>query len=135
MLILNLIHLFFTNIKYVIPIKNFLFFSSQINVIPLAASTKEWLLKMEDHEEVVLVVASENLVCFAMANYIVRICSVFGTQRAVIAIPGPLVTMAAFKNILMVAYHSAGVRKGDQCINIMLIKFEGKIFFEVIYIF
>lgn len=98
-------------------------------MIPLTASSKEWLLKMEEHEEILLISASENLVCFAMANYLVRICSVFGTQRAVIVIPGPLVTMAAFKNILMVAYHSAGVRKGDQCINVRLIKFEGKYIF------
>ncbi|XP_018571784.1 WD repeat and HMG-box DNA-binding protein 1 [Anoplophora glabripennis] len=99
--------------------------SSQVNVIPLAASSKEWLLKVEEHEEIVVIAVSENLVCFAMANYIVRICSVFGTQRAVVALPGSIVTMVAFKNVLMVAYHSGSVRKGDQCINIRLIKFEG----------
>ncbi|CAG9836570.1 unnamed protein product [Diabrotica balteata] len=99
--------------------------SSQIHVVPLNASSKEWMLKMEDDEEIVLVAASENLVCFAMANYIVRIASAFGTQRGVVSIPGPVVCMTAFKDLLMIAFHTSSVRKGDQCINIRLIKFEG----------
>ncbi|CAH1099771.1 unnamed protein product [Psylliodes chrysocephalus] len=99
--------------------------SSQIHVVPLVASSKEWMLKMEDMEEIVLVTASENLVCFAMSNYIIRVASVYGTQRAVISIPGPVVSMSAFKNLLMVAFHTSSVRKGDQCVNIRLIKFEG----------
>lgn len=103
-----------------------MFHFSQIHVVPLVASSKEWMLKMEDMEEIVLVTASENLVCFAMSNYIIRVASVYGTQRAVISIPGPVVSMSAFKNLLMVAFHTSSVRKGDQCVNIRLIKFEGK---------
>lgn len=95
-------------------------------VIPLAVSNKEWTLKVEEYEEIVLVAASENLVCFATANYFIRICSIFGTQRGIVSVPGPLVSMAAFKNVLLVAYHAGGVRNTDQCINIKLFKFEGK---------
>lgn len=80
---------------------------------------------MEDNEDIVLIATSENLVCFGMANYLIRACSIYGTQRGVISIPGPLVSMAGFKNLLLVAYHCGGVRKDDQCINIKIIKFEG----------
>ncbi|CAG9822132.1 unnamed protein product [Phaedon cochleariae] len=82
--------------------------SSQINVIPLAASSKEWSLKVEENEEITLVAASENLICFAMANYIIRVALVYGSQRGVISVPGPIVSMASFKNFLMVAYHTSG---------------------------
>ncbi|KAJ8971614.1 hypothetical protein NQ317_014735 [Molorchus minor] len=73
-------------------------------------TSKEWILKAGEYEEIILIAASENLVCFVMNNYIIR---VLWSQ------------WWHLKNILMVAYHSAGVRKGDQCISIRLIKLEG----------
>lgn len=82
---------------------------------------------MEDYEEIILIATSENLICFAMSNYIVRVCSIFGNQRGVVSIPGPVVSMSTYKNILLVAYHVAGVRDEDQCISLRLITFEGKI--------
>ncbi|XP_076266866.1 chromosome transmission fidelity 4 [Rhynchophorus ferrugineus] len=99
--------------------------NSQLMVVPLLTSNKEWTLKVEESEEIILVAGSENLVCFATTTYLVRVCSVYGTQRGVISIPGPLVSMSAFKNVLLVAYHMAGVRNKDQCINVKLFKFEG----------
>lgn len=70
---------------------------------------------------------SEKLVCFAMANYFVRVCSVYGTQKGVLLVPGPVISMAASGYQLLIAYHSAAPRKGDQCISTMLVKLEGKI--------
>ncbi|XP_050293758.1 WD repeat and HMG-box DNA-binding protein 1 [Anthonomus grandis grandis] len=99
--------------------------SSQIMVIPLAVSNKEWTLKAEEYEDILLVAASENIICFATSNYLVRVCSIFGTQIGIVSIPGPFVSIAAFKNVLLVAYHSGPVRNGDQCINIKLYKFDG----------
>lgn len=80
---------------------------------------------MDEFEEIILITTSEHLVCFAMSNYIIRICSIFGNQRAVVSIPGPPVSMSAFNNVLMVAYHVSGARDEDQCINIRLISLEG----------
>ncbi|XP_044753645.1 WD repeat and HMG-box DNA-binding protein 1 isoform X1 [Coccinella septempunctata] len=88
--------------------------STQINVIPLASRTKEWTLTMDDNEEIVAVAASEQLVCIALANYIIRVCSPFGTQRAVFSVPGPIVCVSAFREDILVAYHSGPVRNGDQ---------------------
>lgn len=81
---------------------------------------------MEEDEEIVLIATSETLICFAMANYIIRVCSIYGTQRAVVSVPGPYVCISAYKNVLMVAYHEAGIREGNQTINIRLIEFDGK---------
>nr|CAI5818265.1 unnamed protein product [Callosobruchus analis] len=99
--------------------------SSQLYVIPLASATKEWILKVEEPEEIILVASSENLVCFAMNNYMVRVCSIYGTQRAVVSVPGPPITMTAARNYLLVAYHAAPPRNGDQCINVRLFRFQG----------
>ncbi|XP_008197856.2 WD repeat and HMG-box DNA-binding protein 1 [Tribolium castaneum] len=101
--------------------------TKQLYVIPLNAGSKEWVLKLEEDatEEIVLVSASENLICFATNSYIVRVCSIFGTQRGIVSVPGPLVSMASFQNSVLVAYHSGSVRNGDQCINIKLIAFNG----------
>ncbi|RZC41194.1 WD repeat and HMG-box DNA-binding protein 1 [Asbolus verrucosus] len=100
--------------------------ANQIYVIPLSATSKEWMLKVEDSpEEIVLIAASDNLVCFGTNNYLVRVCSIFGTQRGVVSIPGPLVSMSSHQNSLLIAYHAGGIRKGDQCISIKLIKFNG----------
>lgn len=89
---------------------------------------------MEEDEEILLIATSDTLICFAMANYIVRVCSVYGTQRAVISIPGPFVSMSAYKNILMVAYHEGGIREGNQSINIRLIEFDGKRMLQLLII-
>jgi chromosome transmission fidelity protein 4 len=84
------------------------------------------VLKLDDtSEEIVLIGSSERLICFGSSNYLVRICSIFGSQLAVISIPGPLVTMSCYQNSLLVAYHSGTLRKNDQNINIKLIKFTG----------
>lgn len=41
------------------------------------------------------------------------------------SIPGPPVSMTAFEDSLLVAYHCGGARKADQCINMKLIRFNG----------
>ncbi|KAF2895708.1 hypothetical protein ILUMI_10488 [Ignelater luminosus] len=99
--------------------------SSQIKAIPLAAGTKEWSLSLPEEEEIICIASSNCLVCFATSNYLIHICSVFGTQKAVVSIPGPLVSMSAHGYFLLVAYHDGAPRKGDQCIKSMLVKLEG----------
>lgn len=92
--------------------------------MPLTSSTKEWSLTVEG-EEIVCVACSKNLLCFATTNYFIRVCSIYGIQKSIFRIPGPVISMAAFNNYLLVAYHSGSIRKMDQCININLVKLEG----------
>ncbi|XP_066141426.1 WD repeat and HMG-box DNA-binding protein 1 isoform X1 [Euwallacea fornicatus] len=98
--------------------------SNQLLVLPLTANNKEWTQNLQ-HETIVLIAASENLVCFASSNYIIRVCSIFGTQRGIVSVPGRVVCMSAFQKLLLVAYHAGPAREGDQCINIKLFKFDG----------
>jgi len=104
----------------------YLVFCSQLMVIPLAVNNKDWTLNVQEYEKIVLVSASEDLVCFATSNYLIRVCSIFGTQRGIVSVSGPLVSMASFCNVLLVAYHAGPVRENDQCINLKLFKFEGE---------
>ncbi|GJQ71634.1 hypothetical protein Trydic_g11333 [Trypoxylus dichotomus] len=99
--------------------------SDQITVIPLTSSIKEWSLNVEEGKEITCIAASSKLICFSTSNYLVHICTVYGTQKAVISIPGPIISMAAYEDVLLLAYHGSSPRKDDQCINMMLVRFEG----------
>lgn len=95
-------------------------------MIPLNSRAKEWTLKLDDMEEIVAIAASEQLVVIALANYIIRVCSSYGTQRAIFSVPGPVVCLAAFREDILVAYHGGSIRNGDQCICFKLFRLEGE---------
>lgn len=99
--------------------------ANQINVIPLSLRSKEWNLNMKSLEEIVCIASSDELVCVGLSNYLIRVCGCYGMQRAIFSVPGPLVSMAAFKNMILVAYHGGAVRNSDQVICFKLIKLEG----------
>lgn len=102
------------------------FFFSQISVVPLTASSKEWNLSVDEGDEIVCIACSKNFIGIGTSNYFVRICSIYGVQRAIFGVPGPIVSMAGFNNSLLVAFHSGSVRKSDQSIKIMFVKLDGK---------
>lgn len=89
---------------------------------------KEWNLSVPPGEEIVCIACSNSLICLATSAYFVRICSIFGIQKAVFAIPGPVVTMSAQGNNLLIAYHVAPPRNKDQSIDVLLITVEGNFF-------
>lgn len=93
---------------------------------------KEWNLTVPTGEEIVCIACSSRLVCAATSAYFVRVCSTYGIQRVVFAVPGPVVSMSAQDCNLLLAYHSAAPRNKDQSINAMLIRQEGTcfLFFE-----
>lgn len=101
--------------------------------MPLNSSMKEWNLSVPMGEEIVCIACSSNLICVATNVYFVRICSTFGTQKAVFAVPGPVVSMSAQGFILLVAYHSATPRNKDQSINLMLLRLEGGLVYYYYY--
>lgn len=99
---------------------------SQLSVVPLNSSVKEWNITSNETEDITLIACSNNLVCFATSNYLLRIFTAYGVQKSVLRIPGPAITMAAKEHYLLVAYHSAAPRKEDFCVNVMLLNLEGK---------
>ncbi|XP_022906813.2 WD repeat and HMG-box DNA-binding protein 1 [Onthophagus taurus] len=99
--------------------------SEQIQVIPLLSGTKDWILAVEENISIICIAASSKLVCFASSNYLVHVCTTYGTQKGVFSIPGPVVCMSAHDSSLLIAYHSSKPRGDDQCLKLMLVKFEG----------
>lgn len=107
-------------------------FFSQISVIPLNASTKEWILTVPTGEEIVCIAASSNLICLATSAYFVRICSVFGIQRAVFTVPGPVIAISAQNYNILVAYHAAAPRNKDQSVDVILVTIEGNFYCKIV---
>ncbi|XP_055532403.1 WD repeat and HMG-box DNA-binding protein 1 [Wyeomyia smithii] len=89
-----------------------------INLV--AFGNREWSYTMPGTESIVGVVASDKIVVVATDNRLLRIFTVRGTQREIISIPGPLVSMAAYGDHVLVAYHRSPPNE-DQQINLMLI--------------
>ncbi|KAK5644872.1 hypothetical protein RI129_006172 [Pyrocoelia pectoralis] len=101
--------------------------SNFVAVIPLSAGVKEWNINIaeEEEEEIICIACSDNLVCLGTSNNFIRVYSVYGTQKGIFAVPGPLVCITAHRSMLLSAYHSSSPRNGDQCISMMLTKLEG----------
>ncbi|XP_053687150.1 WD repeat and HMG-box DNA-binding protein 1 [Sabethes cyaneus] len=89
-----------------------------INLV--AFGNREWSYSMPGTEGIVGVVASDKIVVVATDTRLLRIFTVRGTQREIISVPGPLVSMAAFGDHVLVAYHRSPPNE-DQQINLMLI--------------
>lgn len=100
---------------------------SQVAVIPLNSAVKEWNLVMPAGEEIVCIGCSNSLVCVATNTYFVRVCSTYGIQKSVFAVPGPVVSMAAQNCDVFVVYHNAAPRNKDQSMQGMLVRLEGKL--------
>lgn len=102
--------------------------SSKLVVIMLqgwGSGNKEWSLDLPEDEEGHCVAAGDNFVALATSRRHLRIFTPGGTQREVISLPGPVVTMNGHKNDLLVAYHSGIGVPGDQCMNLSIIQIRG----------
>ena len=73
----------------------------------ISAGSKEWSTTMPDCEEIQAVAAGDSFVAVATDSGIIRFFTTMGTQREVIAIPGPVVALAASENKLAVAYYAS----------------------------
>ena len=94
---------------------------SKLTCINLVAfGNRQWEYTLDDLEEITGLTAADNIVAIATDARFLRIFSSKGTQREILSVPGPIVTMAAAKNKLIVAYHSAPATE-DQNINVMMI--------------
>lgn len=87
---------------------------------------KEWNLSVPTGEEIVCIACSNNLISLGTTAYFVRVCSVFGIQKAIFSVPGPIVAMSAQNDNLMIAYHAAAPKNKDQSIDLCLVSFKGE---------
>ena len=70
------------------------------------SGNKEWSLDLPEDEEGHCIAAGNNFVALASSRRHLRIFTVGGTQREIIALPGPVVAMNGLNNNLVLAYHS-----------------------------
>lgn len=80
---------------------------SKLVCIALGTSSREWSTSMSDCEEIVALVATDKLVAIATDSRRLHIFSCMGTQREVIGLPGPVVSLAGHADNLCVVYHTA----------------------------
>ncbi|XP_076761304.1 WD repeat and HMG-box DNA-binding protein 1 isoform X2 [Xylocopa sonorina] len=101
---------------------------SKLVVIALqgwGSGNKEWSLDLSEDEEGHCIAAGDNFVALSTSKRHLRIFTVGGTQREIVAVPGPVVAMNGFKNDLVLAYHTGIGVSGDQCMNLLLIQIRG----------
>lgn len=70
------------------------------------SGNKEWSIDLPEGEEAQCVAVGTTFVAVATDRRNLRIFMIGGTQREIIAIPGPVVAMNGFNNHLLVTYHS-----------------------------
>lgn len=83
--------------------------------------SREWSVSMPDCEEIVGVCASDKLVAVATDTRFLRIFTVLGTQREVITVPGPILSLAAHEEQIIVVYHTGCNFNNEQNLAMMII--------------
>lgn len=99
---------------------------SKLVCIALGGSggSREWSMTMPNCEEILCVAASTKLVAVATDARFLRLFSAMGTQREIVSLPGPVLSLAAHGDRILVAYHSSPA-SDDQHISMMLIQTIG----------
>ncbi|XP_054000831.1 WD repeat and HMG-box DNA-binding protein 1 [Hylaeus anthracinus] len=102
--------------------------NSKLVVITLqgwGSGNKEWFVDLPEDEEGHCVAAGDNFVALATSRRNLRIFTVGGTQREIIALPGSVIAMNGLKNALVIAYHNGIGASGDQCMSLLWIQICG----------
>ncbi|CAG9796474.1 unnamed protein product [Diatraea saccharalis] len=79
---------------------------SKLVCISLVGSSKEWSVSMSDMEEILCIAAASGLVACATNARLLRLYTAMGTQRQVISLAGPVVSLAAYNTTVLAVYHS-----------------------------
>uniref|UniRef100_A0A182JY15 Uncharacterized protein n=1 Tax=Anopheles christyi TaxID=43041 RepID=A0A182JY15_9DIPT len=85
-----------------------------------AFGKREWTYTMPGFEEIIAVTASDKIVVVATDSRLLRVFTARGTQREVISVSGPIVSLAAYGDHFLVAFHSAPAND-DQHISLMIV--------------
>nr|XP_039249146.1 WD repeat and HMG-box DNA-binding protein 1-like [Styela clava] len=83
---------------------------------------KEWSVEMPDDEDIKALTIGESWVAVCTDARLVRMFSLAGMQRFLFSIPGPVVSMSAHTDQLLIAYHISQGFNGNQCLGYMLIE-------------
>jgi chromosome transmission fidelity protein 4 len=89
-------------------------------------NSKEWSISMPAGECIQALCLSQNWLAVATDRRLVRVFSIAGVQMQMFCLPGPVVTLAANADKLLVVYHYAFGLPGDQCLGVRLMTVCGK---------
>lgn len=83
---------------------------------------KDWNVDMPDDEEIKALTIGESWIAVCTDARLVRMFSLAGMQLSIFSIPGPVLTMAAHTDQLMIVYHASQGFNGNQCLGYMLLE-------------
>ncbi|XP_071522492.1 WD repeat and HMG-box DNA-binding protein 1 isoform X1 [Panulirus ornatus] len=86
---------------------------------------KDWYVDMPEEEDILAVCLGTGWVAIATDRRNLRIFSTSGIQRDIISIPGPVVCLAGFEDLLMLVYHNGMGVSGDQHMAIIVLSMNG----------
>ncbi|XP_043253112.1 WD repeat and HMG-box DNA-binding protein 1 [Colletes gigas] len=98
---------------------------SRLVVITLqgwGSGNKEWFVDLAEDEEGHCIACGDNFVALSTSRRNLRLFTPGGTQREIIALPGPTVAMNGLGNALVIAYHNGIGASGDQCMSLLWIQ-------------
>ncbi|OWR47950.1 acidic nucleoplasmic DNA-binding protein 1 [Danaus plexippus plexippus] len=98
---------------------------SKLVCISLAGSSREWSVSMTETEEVVCVGAGGVVACCTSAR-LLRLYTPLGTQRQVICLSGPAVTLACYNTTVAAVYHRTDPGLTDQHLAMDIIALNGR---------
>ncbi|XP_050666670.1 WD repeat and HMG-box DNA-binding protein 1 [Leptidea sinapis] len=99
---------------------------SKLVCISLVGSSKEWSASMSGTEEILCVSAASGLVACATSARLLRLFTPMGTQRQVISLSGPVVSLAGFNTTAMAVYHHTEPGISDQHLAMDIIAVNGR---------
>ncbi|RVE48134.1 hypothetical protein evm_007194 [Chilo suppressalis] len=99
---------------------------SKLVCISLVGSSREWSISMSDTEEVQCVAAASGIVACATNLRLLRVYTAMGTQRQVISLPGPVVSLAAYNTTVLAVYHGSEPGVTDQHLSMDIIALHGR---------
>jgi chromosome transmission fidelity protein 4 len=70
-------------------------------------STKEWNIEMPPNENIDAIAVGLKWIAAVTSLRLLRLFSLSGVQREIICLSGPVVSINAFEDLLIVVYHSA----------------------------
>ncbi|GES75641.1 chromosome transmission fidelity protein 4 [Rhizophagus clarus] len=79
----------------------------------------EWMSTLPEGEDIIAIALSDKAIAIATSKNYLRFFSLFGFQNYIFAFPS-IVCMAAYDNLLLVAYHLSVAHKGSQNLGYVL---------------
>ncbi|XP_050732101.1 WD repeat and HMG-box DNA-binding protein 1-like [Eriocheir sinensis] len=99
---------------------------SKLVVQQLSGGSKEWHIDMSEGEDILALAVGTGWIAAATDRRNLRVFGTSGTQRELMALPGPVVCLAGLEDMLLVVCHSGVGVAGDQCMSALVLCVGGE---------